>query len=197
MSATKEMTHEESLRLIKNMIQSVKSDFEDDSFQYLFWGWLVFSAAIINYTLIQLNNEYASLVWLLMPIGGIVSALHSRKQNKGKKAKSFVEQFINHISTAFLISLTIVLFSMPHLQESCYPMILVLYGIFLYTCGSAIEFNPLRIGGALNWIAALIAFNVSFEIQLLILAGAVLGGYIIPGYLLKRKYSNQQSLNAA
>jgi hypothetical protein len=76
-------------------------------------------------------------------------------------------------------------------------MILVLYGIFLYTCGSAIEFNPLRFGGALNWIAALIAFNVSFEIQLLILAGAVLGGYIIPGYLLKRKYSNQQSLNAA
>lgn len=197
MSATKEMTHEESLRLIKNMIQSVKSDFEDDSFQYLFWGWLVFSAAIIHYTLIQLNYEYASLVWLLMPAGGIVSALHSRKQNKGRKAKSFVEQFINHISTAFLISLTIVLFSMPHLQESCYPMILVLYGIFLYTCGSAIEFNPLRFGGALNWIAALIAFNESFEIQLLILAGAVLGGYIIPGYLLKRKYSNQQSLNAA
>jgi Flp pilus assembly protein TadB len=196
MSTTKEMSHEESLRIIKNMIQSAKNDFEDDSFQYLFWGWLVFVAAITHYVLLQMNNEYASFVWILMPIGGIVSALRSRKSNKEKKAKSYVEQFIGHISTAFLVSLCIILFSIPHLQESCYPVILVLYGIFLYVCGSVIEFNPLRIGGALNWIAAIIAFNVTFDIQLLVLASAVLVGYIIPGYLLKRKYSANNSTSA-
>jgi hypothetical protein len=74
---------------------------------------------------------------------------------------------------------------------------MVLYGIFLYICGSAIEFNPLRIGGVLNWIAAIIAFNVTFDIQLLVLASAVLVGYIIPGYLLKRKYSVHNSTSAA
>lgn len=188
------MSHEESLRVISNMIQSVKSDFEDDSFYYLIWGWLVFLAATTNFILLKMNIEYAPMVWLLMPLGGIITVLYSRKSNKNKKAKSYVDQFINHTSTAFLVSLFVVLFSMQHLQESTYPMILLLYGIFLYICGSAIEFNPLRIGGIINWFAALLAFNVTFEYQLLILAAAVLGGYIIPGYLLKRKHHNQQEL---
>ena len=197
MSTTNQMSHEDSLRIIKNMIQSAKNDFEDDSFYYLFWGWLVFVASISNYVLLLMQYEYASLVWLLMPLGGVGTAIYARKANKEKKAKSYVDQFITHASTAFLVSLSIIIFCSPHLQESSYPVIMVLYGIFLYICGSAIEFTPLRIGGVLNWIAALVAFNVSFDIQLLILAAAVLGGYIIPGYLLKRKYTNQQSLTTA
>ena len=165
MSTTKEMSHEESLRIIKNMIQSAKNDFEDDSFYYLFWGWLVFIAATTNYILLLMNNASASLVWLLMPLGGVVTAIYARKSNKEKKAKSYVDQFITHASIAFLVSLLIIIFSSPLLQESSYPVIMVLYGIFLYICGSAIEFNPLRIGGVLNWIAAIIAFNVTFDIQ--------------------------------
>ena len=53
MSTTNQMSHEDSLRIIKNMIQSAKNDFEDDSFYYLFWGWLVF---VVNFKLrIALN----------------------------------------------------------------------------------------------------------------------------------------------
>jgi hypothetical protein len=41
------------------------------------------------------------------------------------------------------------------------------------------------IGGILNWLIALTAFYVSFDIQLLLLALSMVVSYLIPGYLVK------------
>ena len=50
--------------------------------------------------------------------------------------------------------------------------------------------TPLRdpIGGICNWIIAIAAVYVEFDIQLLLLALAVLVGYIIPGHMLSNHY---------
>ena len=40
----------------------------------------------------------------------------------------------------------------------------------------------------INWILAVASFFAAFDLQLLFLALAVLLGYIIPGYLFRRKY---------
>jgi hypothetical protein len=46
-------------------------------------------------------------------------------------------------------------------------------------------------GGALNWILAALGFMFpSTPNHLLLIAVAVMGGYIIPGYLLKRRFDN-------
>ena len=43
------------------------------------------------------------------------------------------------------------------------------------------------IGGIVNWLLSILAFFVAYEMQLLILALAVLLGYIVPSYLLRKK----------
>lgn len=189
MENEKELSGKESIDIIMNMINATKTNLQDDSFYFLFWGWLVFAASLGEYFLIKINFEYHFLPWMLMPLGGIVTALYGRWQNKKVKHKTYVDEFMKYVLISFLISLCMVLFSQGKLGFNTYPMVLMVYGMWLFTSGGVIKFKPLIIGGIINWVLAIVSFFVSFEIQLLILALAVLLGYIIPGYLLKRKYS--------
>jgi hypothetical protein len=62
---------------------------------------------------------------------------------------------------------------------------MVLYGMGLFLSGGALQFKPLIYGGIFCWLCAIAGFEMQNIYLLLILALAVLGGYIIPGYLLK------------
>ena len=55
--------------------------------------------------------------------------------------------------------------------------------------GGALKSRALMIGAAVNWAGALAIFvNKEFRYDMLIMAGAVLAGYIIPGLLLRNQY---------
>lgn len=60
--------------------------------------------------------------------------------------------------------------------------------MWLFVSGGYLRFKPLIIGGICNWIIAIVATYVEFDIQLLLLALAVLVGYIIPGHMLSSHY---------
>jgi hypothetical protein len=47
----KELSPQESLDLIKSMINKTKGAVADDSFHFLMWGWLVFSCCLASYIL--------------------------------------------------------------------------------------------------------------------------------------------------
>ena len=182
-------TEKESLHLIMSMIQTAKADISDDSFYYLLWGWLVLIASLTHYTLLQFQADLAPVAWMLMPLGGIITAVYGYRQNKKENRKTFVDEFMKYVLISFLVSLVMVLFFMSKLGLNTYPMILVIYGIWLFISGGALKFRPLMAGGIFNWVMAIAAFFVTLDMQLLCIAAAVLMGYIIPGYLLKRKFS--------
>ena len=188
-----QLNETEGLRIIQQMISQAKQQYSDDSFMYLLWGWLVFAASLGQYVLAAMGVENAWIVWMLMPVGGIISAFYGRMQRKNQKVRTYIDEFIKYVLTAFLVSLFMVLFFMQQLQLNCYPMVMMVYGIWLYVSGGSLRFKPLMMGGIANWVLAVAAFYVDFEMQLLLLAIAVLLGYIIPGYLLRIRYKKQQS----
>jgi len=184
----KDLTSAESLQVITNMIQSAKTGISDNSFYFLLWGWLVFIASIAHYTLIAMSYERPYLAWLLMPLGGVITGIYSYRESKTRRVVTYVDEFMQHVLVAFLVSLFIILIFMGKLGIHTYPMVMLVYGIWLYISGGTIKFRPLMAGGIINWAFAMGALFVDFRMQLLFLAAAVLLGYIIPGYLLKRKY---------
>ncbi|MEO8146253.1 MAG: hypothetical protein ABI723_01385 [Bacteroidia bacterium] len=198
MEEKKQLSGEESLRIIQQMIQSVQHEIHDSSFHYLLWGWLVFIASMLQFVVIKTGFDLPPYVgWMvLMPLGGIVATVYGRKMEKQKRVKTYLDEFLRYVIWAFLISLFIVLFFMGQLREHCYPMIMVVYAIWLFISGSAIRFTPIKIGGIINWALAIVAlFFTDLETQSLILAAAVLLGYIIPGHMLKAKYAKQKLEN--
>ncbi|MDF2437535.1 MAG: hypothetical protein K0Q95_1911 [Bacteroidota bacterium] len=187
----KALTQEESLKIIHEMISAAKNDMKADSFIFLLWGWLVFIASISQFILAQIHSVYQSLPWMLMPVGGIVTVVYSIRQGKKDKTKTAVTESLKFTWIAFTVALCIIMFfnSMQFLQVL--PCIMVLYGMGLFLSGGALQFKPLMYGGIFCWICSIAGFEVQNIWQLLILAAAVLGGYIIPGYLLKSSNRNK------
>jgi len=188
------LSGQESIELISRMISTVRNDIQDDSFHYLLWGWLVLIASAGCYILMQMGYENPWITWaILMPLGGIASMVYGHTQGKQQKIKTYTDDIMKYVLIAFMVSLFTVLLFMGKLGLSTYPMVMVVYGIWLFISGGAIRFRPLIIGGIINWSLGIAAFFVTFENQLLLLALAVLLGYVIPGHMLRNKH-NQQSV---
>lgn len=181
----------ESLEIIQNMINKTQRRYSDDSFYYIMWGWLVFVAAVAHFCLMQLNIEQAPVVWMLMPLGGIITGIYSAKQSKKEKIKTYVDTYMNYLWIALGIAMLILLsmgFKLGMLNV--YPILLLIYGIGTFVSGGLMSFKPLVIGGVICFMLSAAAFFVSFQIQLLFIAGAMLSSYIIPGHILKAKFNN-------
>lgn len=193
------MNEKDALQIIDQMIASAKNEVKDNGFYFMLWGWLVFIAAIIDYILVsgwyQPLEAYHAVIWtILMPLGGIVTAIGTiREKKKEPRVKTYVGELMNYVVRAFAISLFIICFLMPNFssgwQSLFYPVILIVYAIWLYIAGGALRFKPLIYGGYANWILAIGAFFCSYDHQLILLALAVLTGYIIPGHMLKSNYT--------
>jgi hypothetical protein len=72
-----------------------------------------------------------------------------------------------------------------------YPIVLLLYGIPTFLTGIIMKFTPLKVGGISCWVLCVIATLVPPIYTLLLLAIAMLAAWIIPGYLLKTRFKNQ------
>lgn len=184
-STEKELTQEESLRIIHEMISAAKNDVKADSFIFLLWGWLVFVASIAQFVLILMEKEYNSMPWMLMPIGGVITVIYSVRKGKRDKTKTNVTESLKYTWIAFTAALFIIMFFNTMEIWQVLPCIMVLYGMGLFLSGGAIQFKPLIAGGIFCWVCAIAGFEIQNMYQLLILAAAVFGGYIVPGYLLQ------------
>ena len=199
MEQEKNLTSQESLEVISRMIRTAQHDIHDSSFYYLIWGWLVFIASTCNFILMNAGYENPFIPWaILMPLGAVITIIYSYKQNRKQQVvKSYIDDVMKFVLIAFLVSLFTVLLFMSKLGLATYPMVLMVYGIWLFISGGALKFQPLIIGGVINWALGIGSFFVSFDIQLILLAVAVLLGYIIPGHMLKNKFSKQTLSSAA
>jgi len=187
----KPLTQEESLRIIREMIDAAKDDVSNDAFIFLLWGWLVFVASLTQFVMIELNyGQFSSFAWMLMPIGGVVTVIYSMRKAKREHIRTNVTESLKYTWIAFTAALFILMFLSSMGWGQLLPCIMVLYGMGLFLSGGAMQFRPLLLGGIFCWICAIVGFLLrtpAYEIyQLPLIATAVMGGYIIPGYLLKK-----------
>jgi len=188
-----EKESQEQLRLIEEMISQTKTKISDSSIFYLLWGWLVLIAASINYYLLNFTNyEYHFIAWpILMTLGGILSGIIGARKGKDRKVQTFIGRALSYLWGAFTVTLILSLFSMPMIgPEGVYPFIILLYGLGTFISGGLLKFSPLIWGGVVSWILGVVAIYVSFSDQLLLIIGAILFSYILPGYLLSKSNKN-------
>ena len=175
MKTENQMNSEESLHFIEKMIRTAQEKVEDSSFYFLLWGWSVFIASMMQFYLLQINYEYNFIGWvILMPLSGIITLIYSAREDKNKpKVKTYVNDIMQYVMISFVVTLFIVLFFQSKLQLNTYPMVLLIYGVWLFVSGGALKFKPLIAGGIINWALAVVSFFQPFNIQLLLLAIAV------------------------
>ncbi len=182
----------ESLTIIQEMVEKTKQHYSDDSFYFILWGWLTFTAAIAHYVLLPIYHSTAALVWLLMPLGGIISMVHGFKQSRQQKVKTYLETYIGIVWKTLGLAMLVVVLTTVFLQSGqLLPVFILLYAIGTFITGCFIQFKPLIYGGALCFVISLASFFQHEHTQLLLIALAVLVSYLIPGHALRNKFKNR------
>jgi hypothetical protein len=186
------LTEQESLKIIQEMIATSKSKIKDNSFFYLLWGWLVLIASLSHYILLRMNyHEYAYLPWPILMLGGmVVSIIAGIRLGKKAKVISHFDNMMIYLWYGFFFTLMIIIV-MAAFQKipwtTTHPLIISLYGLGTFVSGGVLRFRPLIIGGIACWIISIIAFFMASENVLLLIALSVIISYLIPGYILKSK----------
>lgn len=198
MEATeKPLTGAESLQIIQQMIQAAKQDLSDNSFDLLWWGWVVAVAALSSYALQYTGVGQAWWPWAtLLPLASVGTFVyHYRQGQRQAGAASPVGQYMRAlwlgmgVLFAFAISIMVVFGPQPG-----YLLFMAIYGTGTFATGGAIRFQPLQWGGVGAWVLAGAAFWVPGPELLLLLALSLLISYIIPGHLLKAQYRRGRAI---
>ena len=188
----------ESFDLIAKMISRAKNEYSDKGEGWLLWGWLLFLSSISSAILIHFHlARYLPWLWNGMGITVLVYFIYRLTFKKTAIVKTYVEAMLDKFGIGFFISLiTIIICSAIINNGFAFGYYFILYAFWMYIYGSAIKFKPLIFGAYVNWASAILIFIVDdFKYGMIISSGAVLAGYLIPGYMLRNQFNKSSKSN--
>ena len=127
----KNMTPEQSLRLIEEMIAQAKRSFSRVSFYFLLWGGLLTLAMLATYLLRdQLNAWGQGAPWGAAGVlGGVISGVHGARQGRQAQVSNPMDGLIGWLWTSFVITMIIIIVASVMDHRDPGAMITALTGI--------------------------------------------------------------------
>ena len=190
---------EQSLSVIHSMIEKAKNQFSENGHLYLLWGWVVLICSITQFVLLKIvQYEKHYLVWMACWLAFIYQFFYLRKEQNRQKVKTYADKMIGFIWFSFIILMMLVGFSLgytvgEHYYKIFCPVFLAMYGVPTFLSGIFLQFRPLVIGGIGCWVMSVLSYFIPNDYQLLLLSAAMIIAWIIPGYILRSKYQNQNN----
>jgi len=183
----------QSLELIQTMINRARNQFSENGHLYLVWGWVVLICSIAEFILIHfLDYQKHYLVWMLTWLAVIYQFFYLYKNRKRQKVKTYTGEIVSYVWITFFVLLLLIIFISSSQPEKniglMSPFILALYGMPTFLSGKILQFPPLVLGGIGCWVLAVISLYVPYEFQILFFGISVIIAWIIPGYLLRKRY---------
>ena len=183
----------QSLDIIQSMIAKTKSNLGENRFYFLLWGWICFSAFLLQFLLkAVVGYQHHYVVWLATIPAMIITIVHSSRKDNRANVKTYIGESMGNLWMGIGISFFILSIIISHLPKGwlyAYPFFILFYGLGTFVSGRILQFRPLMIGGIFNWVLAIVCVYVPFDYQLLLGAAAIFTSYIIPGHLLKTEKS--------
>ncbi len=190
----KELKPEESLKIIQSMVKASRQQYANQGVFMIVWAILLIIAALINYFLITSNLDletiylWIPIIWIAFPVlGGIISFILGKRQSKKEPVNTQMGNLLKFMWIGFGVILFFTIFFPLQNGNSPIPFILLLTAFAIYIIALGIKDLPFMIGSICVLILGVIAFWVSYPIQLLLFSLALILGYLIPGIMLNRK----------
>jgi len=178
----------ESLAIIESMIARAKGNVKAGQFYFIMWGWAVAAINLFIYLAQTLfTYEKAQFAWMICFPLGIYTAIKSSKDSRKKRVKTHLDDLFNYMWIGYFVMVIIIIGAGAKVNFQLNPLIVLITGFPTFVTGLAIKFKPLVYGGIAFWIIAAISFILPYDVQNLMGALAVIVGYLVPGYLLKRQ----------
>jgi hypothetical protein len=197
MSNDQQLSNEKSLEIIHQMINQAKSNITDSGLSWLLWGTMLFLTCIATYIFIDFDSSNIFLGWNVFGMVTIVLLTYDMLKPKQKKVRTYVDDLMKMVDIAFIVCLFTIIISMnvSVRPNDGFGFMLMIFAFLMLAKAGVIKSRSLMIGAAVNWAGAIaIFFCKEFKYDMLIMAGAVLIGYIIPGLILRAEYRKANSI---
>lgn len=181
------------IEMINDMISKTRKNVGSNSFAFIFWGVLVASVSLLNYTLIHLysiSGEQIGMVWSIASVVGMVVMFTYYKVSKSKENYvTYYSTFLRNLWIVIGISFFISTFLSVYQQVPPYSYNLLLAGIGTLITGWTLRLTSLIIGGIALMVASVVYTFIPSIHGELFYGIAILIGYVIPGVILKSSES--------
>ena len=190
-----EFSPQESLQLIQSMINKAQNRFYENGHLYLLWGWVIVVCSIASFVSIYFfqNQKNLSYIWMLTLPTTVYQMIYLARVKKNKTVKTYADEINGYVWLVFVCMgflVGIIIGKSGHVALFN-PLILMLYGMPTFLSGVILKFKPLRIGAICCWVLSLLSVFVPIEFSYLLLTMAVISAWLVPGYLLRIRFKNQ------
>jgi hypothetical protein len=222
MNEEKQLTEQESLRLITEMIQKAKVGFHEKGTSAILWGSVVAVCGFVSAAEAFWDFYIGFDVWLLTFAAIIPQVFITIKEHKERRAVSHLESAMNAIWLVYGISIFALVFYfnvVPAATESMIKdagvainqtnnkgeatpyhffilshgsLLMLLYAIPTLATGIACKFRPMFWGAVLCYIFFIISCYTAFAYDMLLNGLAGIFNWLIPGLILRTKYLKQK-----
>jgi membrane protein YdbS with pleckstrin-like domain len=189
-----EFSPHEGLHLIESMINKARNRFSENGHLYLLWGWVVFICGVVSFFSLWYFKDYRLFpVWALTWVAVIYQFFYLAKKKKSSTVRTYTDEISSNVWFVFVIMAGLLswLMSKTGNIELLNTVILVLYGLPTFLSGEIMKFPPLKIGAAVCWVLAAVSIYIPYAFSFLLISMAVVTAWIVPGYLLRLRYKNQ------
>ncbi|HRH51082.1 MAG TPA: hypothetical protein PLP23_20195 [Panacibacter sp.] len=193
MEQQKELTEEESLKLISRTIYEAKGYFHESGVAVIIYGFSIFICSILSYLTDKAIITFPfQPFYLFIPVFFVQSYVQVKEEKK-KKAKTFTDEAIDFVWTGFFISVLVAFTAIfAGIHYIAISIILILAGLAAFLTGILSKFRYHIITSFLCWLLASVSFFIqNANIYLLLAAVAVLL-WIVPGFILNAVFKKQQ-----
>ncbi len=205
------MTGEESLRLIGEMIQKARNSYHDSGLGPILWGIVITVCSLVTWCQIHFEFRLPFDIWLLTLVAIIPQIIIVKKEKKERKARRYDETMMDYVWTCFGISIGLLIFininiiyklnpvfekyievtgSAPEFNYSSFmtSFFLLLYGIPTIITGGCQNLKPMLWGGVLCWVCCIVSVFTKAETDMLLVASSATCAWLIPGIILRKRY---------
>ena len=196
MEKENQLTEQESLKLINEMISKAKKSYVTKGIASMVWGALMIICGLLTWAQIEFRFFLGFDIWLLLLVAVIPQVYFSIQEKRQKNFVGHDEQTMNYLWSSFGICIFILSFYNNHFgNDGVTSLYMMLYGIPTFMTGGIFKFRPMIIGGLICWILSVISIFTPLSTNMLFMAACGLFAWLIPGIILWNRFQKQEGFH--
>ncbi len=216
MAEEQQLSEQESLRLISQMINKAKNSFHDTGIGPILWGGVIALCSLVTCARLHFGFELPFDIWLLTLLAILPQIIITSREKKMRRAKNYDDSAIDYVWLSFGIAIFLIshinivfinklveIYKVYEKAEGKWPgfglsnysssLMLMLYGFPTVITGAIMKFKPMLWGGIACWLCCIISVYTSMETDMLLTAFAAVVMWLVPGIILWVKYKKRKA----
>ena len=225
MNNQKELTGDESLQLITEMISKAKHSYHENGSSAILWGSVVAVCGFVMFAELYFNLYIGFDIWLLTLVAFVPQIFISINERRNRKVISHTEAAMNNIWAVYAISMFALVFYfnvVPGIADrflasegtkiivmkpdgsasdfhysvpSVGSLLILMYAIPTFATALAYKFKPMIYGSILCYSFFILSCFTSSAYDMLLNGLAGIFNWLIPGLILRRRFTKEKLVN--